>query len=95
MKFSPFLRSLLDQPHALGISASWYHERKILPPYLLLRIQPTKKDFSYELLLNLETLDVIELSVTLRESDSESRHLPIALSKQQKEDIRKSIQKLK
>jgi hypothetical protein len=43
----------------------------------------------------MDTLDVIEVSVTLRESDATSRHLPVALSDQQKEEIRKSIETLK
>lgn len=41
--FSPFLKSLFDEPHELRISASWYHERSTLPPYLLLHIEPKKK----------------------------------------------------
>jgi hypothetical protein len=95
MTFSPFLKSLFDEPNELRISASWYHERSTLPPYLLLHIQPKKKDFSYSILFNMDTLDVIEVSVTLRESDATSRHLPVALSDQQKEEIRKSIETLK
>src|SRR5215468_8251347 len=48
MTLSPFLKGLFDEPHNLLICASWYHERSLLPPYLLLRIQPKKKkDFSY------------------------------------------------
>jgi hypothetical protein len=96
MTFSPFLKSLFDEPHELRISASWYHERSTLPPYLLLHIQPKKKkDFSYSVLLDMDTLDVIEVSVTLRESDTTSRDLPVALSEQQKEEIRKSIETIK
>jgi hypothetical protein len=95
MRFSPFLKSIVDQPHDLRISASWYHERAILPPYLVLHINPKKKDFSYDVLFNLDTLDVIELSVILQESDSSSRRLPVALSDQDKEDIRKSVETLK
>jgi hypothetical protein len=95
MTFSPFLKSLFVEPYDLRMSASWYHERSILPPYLKLSIQPKKKDFSYSILFNLETLEVIELSVTLRVSDSVSRHLPVALSDPQREEIRKSIETLK
>ena len=95
MTFSPLLKSLFDQPYDLKISASWYHDRKILPPYLLLNIQPKKKDFRYELLLSLDTLALVQLSVVLQESDSTTRRLPIALSDAEKEDIRKSIKKLR
>jgi len=95
MTFSPLLKSLFDQPHDLTLTASWYHEKSTLPPYILIRIQPKKKDFSYGLLMNLETLDVIELKVRLQESDSSSRELPVALSDRQKEAIKASIRKLK
>jgi hypothetical protein len=95
MVFSPLLRSFFDQPYDLRISASWYHDRKILPPYLLLSIQPKKKDFRYEVLLSLDTLALLQLSVVLQESDSSSRHLPIAVSDAQKEDLRKSIKKIR
>ena len=92
MTFSPFLRSLFDQPHELSISASWYHQRSTLPPYLVLHIKPKKKDFSYSILFNMDTLDVIEVSVVLREAGGTIRYLPVALSDRQKEDIRKSIE---
>jgi hypothetical protein len=95
MTFSPFLKSLFDEPYDLRIFASWYHDRKILPPYLLLRIQPKKRDFRYELLLSLDTLVLLQLSKVLQESDSTSRHLPIALSDAQKEEINKSIKKIR
>jgi hypothetical protein len=94
MAFSPLLKSLFDQPYDLRIFASWYHDRKILPPYLLLRIQPKKKDFRYELLLSLDTLTLVQLSKVIQESGSTSRHVPIALSDAEKEDIRKSINKI-
>lgn len=68
MEFSPLLKSFFDLPHDLTLSASWYHESDILPPYLLLHILPKKKDFSFQLLINLDTLDLIEASVVLRNS---------------------------
>ncbi len=95
MVFSPLLKSLFEPPHDLKLTASWNHDPKILPPYLVITIQPKGKDFGYELLLNLDTLDLIKLSVTLRESENSERVLPIALSDKRKEDIRKSIRKLK
>lgn len=95
MTFSPFLKNFFEQPHDLRISASWYHDSESLPPYILLRIQPKKKDFSYDLLFNLDTLDLIELSVVLQTSDSSMRYLPIALRDQWKEDIKRSIRTLK
>jgi hypothetical protein len=95
MAFSPLLKSFFDQPYDLKILASWYHDRQVLPPYLLLHIQPKKKDFRYELLLSLDTLVLLQLSKVLQESDSTTRRLPIALSDAEKEEIRKSIKKIR
>jgi hypothetical protein len=93
MEFSPFLRSLFptEQRFDLMITASWYHTWSSLPPYIVLHIDPKGKDFSYEILLNLDTLDVIRVSVVLKEFDSTTRYVPVELSESQKQDIKKSI----
>jgi len=95
MTFSPLLKSLFDQSHELVISASWYHNPKILPPYISLHIKPREKDFSYQILLNLETLELIEVSVTLRESPTTTRQLPIAISDTERQAMRRSIRTVK
>jgi hypothetical protein len=95
MTFSPLLKSLFDQPHELVISASWYHDPETLPPYICLHIKPREKDFCYEILLNLETLELIEVSVSLRESAATTRRLRIALSDDQLRAIRNSIRTVK
>src|SRR5437868_4248464 len=59
----PYLQSFFETPHDLRFSASWYHSPKTLPPYLLLRIQPVKRPFHYEILLNLDTLQFIDFSI--------------------------------
>lgn len=92
MTFSPFLKNFFEQPHDLRISASWYHEPAIMmPPYMLLHIQPKKKNFAYELVLNLRTLEIIELYVVLHTSDSSKWHLPIRVRDELTKDITKSI----
>ena len=63
MVFSPLLKSLFGLPHDLKLTASAYHDPKILPPYLAITIQPKGKDFAYQLLLNLDTLDPVRLLV--------------------------------
>ena len=95
MTFPPLFKSLIDQPHDLRISASWYHVRGTLPPYILLHIHPKNKDFTYSILINLDTLDVIEFSIVLQESDSSSRELPVALTEQWRKETRDSIETLK
>ena len=95
MIFSPYLTNLFAQPYDLKITASWYHDASILPPYINLCIQPKQKDYSYGLLLNLRTLELIELAVTLKRSDSSTWRLPVALNKRWKKEIQDSIRKIK
>ncbi|MEA3210223.1 MAG: hypothetical protein QOE70_3280 [Chthoniobacter sp.] len=95
MTLHPFLQSFFDSPHDLRVSASWYHDSHTLPPYLLLRIQPKKRDFRYNILFNLDTLELIELSVTLQESESTSRELAVEMTDEGKAAIRDTIETLK
>ena len=78
--FSPFLKSLFDQPYDLQLSASWYHERAILPPYLCVRISPKGRDFHYELLIDLETSRLIHLKVVKHYRDKSMQFFEVALS---------------
>ena len=96
MTFSPYLKNLFEQPHDLRITASWDHEPEgILPPYLNLQIQPKGRDYSYKLLLNLDTLDVIELPIILKTSDSKTWELPVELNDRLKKEIGESTRTLK
>ena len=96
MTISPYLKNLFEQPHDLRITASWNHEPEgILPPYLNLHIQPKGRDYSYKLLLNLDTLDVIEISVILKTSDLKTWELPVELNDRLKKEIRESIRTVK
>jgi hypothetical protein len=45
----------------IRFSASWYHERSSLPPYLAIRICSSDAKEQYSLLLNLDTLAIIYL----------------------------------
>jgi len=94
MVFSPFLRSLFETSHKLVVSASWYHTGSTLPPYILFSIYPKGKDFSYKILLELETLALIEVSVQLRESDDIRRDLQIQLDERLLRDIDSSVSTL-
>ena len=77
---SPWLTSLLEQPHKLEISASWYHDSSILPPYLLLRITPRGKNYSYEILIDMDAVRLIQAKKAVRESDTVTTFIPIQLS---------------
>jgi hypothetical protein len=94
IEFPPLLRSFfLRQPYDLEISASWYHEG---PPYLVLRITPKGRDYSYDLGFELDTLSV-DISVELRGFDSTAegwpnmQRLSIALDDFDKKQINDSI----
>ena len=91
IKFTPLLKSLFDYPYDLKITASWYHQRSNLAPYIVLHIQPQKKDFSYELSFELESLELTSLSIVLQVSESATQYLPIELSKEDKPTINKAI----
>jgi hypothetical protein len=78
--FSPFLKSLFDQPYDLHLSASWYHERATLPPYLCIRISPKDRDFHYELVIDLETSRLIHLKTVKHYRDQSLQFFNVALS---------------
>lgn len=52
------------------LSASWYHEKRILPYYLNFRIVENKVNYEYSILINLETLALIEVSKSTIEGDT-------------------------
>ena len=97
MRFSRFLSAFLeyDPPFDLVISASWYHqELSSLPPYILFHVKPRNRDFSYELLFNLDTLELIDATVTLQLSKSSTRDVSISVPDEVKKEIRKSIHEI-
>jgi hypothetical protein len=94
MEFSPFLSSFFRrQPYDLQVLASWYHEG---PPYLVLQITPKGRDYSYDVVLSLDTLRLLGLSVDLRSAKEPPegftmQTLPIELTDFQKKQIDESI----
>ena len=45
----------------LNLSASWYHSKDIMPFYLNFEISDYSTDYSYSILINLETLELIKV----------------------------------
>jgi hypothetical protein len=45
----------------IRFTASWYHERSLLPPYLSIQIRSRDTKMQYHLLLSLDTLEIIYL----------------------------------
>ncbi|RZK16308.1 MAG: hypothetical protein EOO43_14620 [Flavobacterium sp.] len=52
------------------LSASWYHEKGILPYYLNFRIVDKRVNYEYGMLINLETLELIEVSKSTIEGNT-------------------------
>jgi hypothetical protein len=77
-EFSPWLKSIFDQPHELRISASWYNY-SILPPYLLLSITPAGKNYTYQILVDMDAVRLIEVKKA-RQSGGGTTFFPIELS---------------
>ncbi len=94
MHFTPYLRAFFSGEHAsdLRITASWYHERQVLPPYICIEIFPRQRDFSYALLFNLETMDLIRAEVVVRASTNAGRSFRIDIAEEERDRIRQSIE---
>ena len=92
MRLIPYLTSLFpdDGKYKIHFSTSWYHDPGILPPYLLIRIEPEGRQFSYHLLLNMKDLSVIHLEVEVDLGGGSSRAFPVDLRRWEKE-IRESV----
>jgi hypothetical protein len=75
----PLLQGFFEEPHDLRFTASWYHDSQTLPLYIVIEIRPKNKDFHFELLLNLDTLELIETNVVLQLSKSTSQDLEIKM----------------
>ena len=93
MTFPPFLAAFFEHPHDLRISAPKYRYPDF-PTWLRFHIEPKKKDFSYDLFLNLDTLELQGMSILLQTSDTSMRKLSI-WSEDLKKEITKSIRTLK
>lgn len=93
---SAYLNSLFpkNKKYDLDISSSWYHDKSLLPPYIVFHIKPLEKDFSYKILFNMDTLDVMKVTVVLKISSNSTRYMNVMLSKSQKKDIANSIKKV-
>ena len=99
MEFTPLLRSFFErQPYDLEVSASWYHDDAdgTLPPYIVLQVTPKGRDYSYSVALALDTLRLIDISISLRGAagppeTNTMQTLQVALTEYEKQQIKKSV----
>lgn len=66
-------------PFALKFSASWYHGPSFLPPYLLMKITPKDRDFSCEILVDIESVAFLEARVFLKISETRTELVPVLI----------------
>lgn len=81
--------------YKLSVTASWYHSRSVLPPYIGFRISPIEKDFEYNLLFNMEDLSPIEFSIITHPNDMIINHNELAIPEFCRSAIEKATTKVK
>lgn len=67
-------------PYDLTFSASWYHGPSTLPPYLQIGIAPRNRDFRFEILVNIQSLELLEAEMIVSLSPGTQQSIPIELS---------------
>lgn len=78
------------ESHSVELLASWYHEPDIMPPYLHIGINLSNRDYAFQLLFNLETLEPISVEVHTSTNSGFYMH-PIELSAECRESITQNI----
>lgn len=58
----------------LNLSASWYHSKDIMPYYLNFDISEKNKDYGYTILIDLETLELIYVNISIEQGTSTYNH---------------------
>jgi hypothetical protein len=68
-------------PYELKFSASWYHGPSLRPPYLLIKITPDDRDFRTEILVDIESVAILEARVFLKISEERTEVVPVLIDK--------------
>lgn len=55
-----------EQKYEIDVVSSWYHDTSTLPPYIGLKLKPADQSFTYSLLFNLDTLELLKVSIKYR-----------------------------
>jgi hypothetical protein len=78
----------------LKLLASWYHSKDVMPYYLHFNISYKSVNCEYTILIDLETLELIDLNKSITEG-SITRNPRVELEKKCLTDYKKAIQTLK
>lgn len=54
----------------LNLSASWYHSKEVMPYYLSFDISHEGANYGYTILIDLETLELIDINKSIREGNT-------------------------
>ena len=65
---------------SLRITSSWYHDLEILPPYINFSVKEADSENRFELLLNLDTLEIIYHEKVVQTSETSWSHIEIPLN---------------
>ncbi|KAB1153942.1 hypothetical protein F7018_15765 [Tenacibaculum aiptasiae] len=84
---------ILEKPK-FTLLASWYHSKDIMPFYLNFDLSQENKDYGYNILINLETLELISINISLKQENTYYTH-EIKLDKNCLDDYKKELKKLK
>lgn len=76
--------------HSVELAASWYHEPELLPPYLSIDIRFNKRDYAFQILINMDSLGIIHVEVHTTASSGLYMH-PIDLGPECKASITQGI----
>ena len=60
---------VLSEKNRIDFRSSWYHDLERIPPYLVIRVKESNTEDSYNLTLNLDSLEILLFEKETRNSD--------------------------
>jgi hypothetical protein len=77
--------------YTVKITASWYHATTAMPPYLLISIHPSGRNYNYRLLFNLDTPKPLKFEIEIHESESVTAFHQLVIDDICRESIERSF----
>lgn len=96
MVFPPALANLFpaDRKYDLRLAASWYHSPDLLPPYLSFEIEMRGQKRGYNLLINLDSLAIIQAEVAEWQTPDLKTYKPLKFTPEQEKEIEKAVKQV-
>lgn len=91
--FPECLKSYFPENHLydLFLTASWYHDLSTLPPYLSFSIRPKGKDYSFNILFDMDTLIPFHIGIELKESEIVISNYQLSIDEYCLREIEKAV----